>query len=144
VSKVKSGQFHPIGGCWIEHDTNLPNGESLVRQFLYGQRFFESNFGTRSTTCWLPDSFGFSSQLPQLCRQAGMNRFLTQKPCFNSVNDFPHTTFNWYVNLDCGLLEVLKWTRGLVTYFRYVRLCKINVLLNCQLLMDNFANSRSK
>ncbi|PMD32478.1 glycoside hydrolase family 38 protein [Hyaloscypha variabilis F] len=98
-SKIKSGQFHPIGGCWIEHDTNLPGGESLVRQFLYGQRFFEANFGTRSTTCWLPDSFGFSSQLPQLCRQAGMTRFLTQKPCFNSVNDFPHTTFNW-VALD--------------------------------------------
>ncbi|CZR51050.1 probable alpha-mannosidase [Phialocephala subalpina] len=98
-SKVKAGQFHPVGGCWIEHDTNLPSGESLVRQFLYGQRFFESNFGFRSTTCWLPDSFGFSSQLPQLCRQAGMARFLTQKPCFNSVNDFPHTTFNW-VALD--------------------------------------------
>ncbi|KAH6663350.1 glycosyl hydrolase family 38 domain-containing protein [Halenospora varia] len=98
-SKVKAGKFHPIGGCWIEHDTNLPGGESLVRQFLYGQRFFESNFGSRSTTCWLPDTFGFSSQLPQLCRQAGMNRFLTQKPCFNSVNGFPHTTFNW-VALD--------------------------------------------
>ena len=68
-----------------------------MRQFLYGQRFFESNFGFRSTTCWLPDTFGFSSQLPQLCRLAGMNRFLTQKPCFNSVNDFPHTTFNWWV-----------------------------------------------
>jgi alpha-mannosidase len=27
-----------------------------------------------------------------------MSRFLTQKPCFNSINDFPHTTFNWYVN----------------------------------------------
>jgi alpha-mannosidase len=98
-AKVKSGQFHPIGGCWIEHDTNLPSGESLVRQFLYGQRFFEAEFGTRSTTCWLPDTFGFSSQLPQLCRQAGMNRFLTQKPCFNSVNDFPHTSFNWYVKV---------------------------------------------
>ncbi|KAH8898129.1 alpha-mannosidase [Thozetella sp. PMI_491] len=98
-AKVKSGQFDPIGGCWVEHDTNLPSGESLVRQFLYGQRFFESNFGARSTTCWLPDTFGFSSQIPQLCRLAGMNRFLTQKPCFNSVNEFPHTSFNW-VALD--------------------------------------------
>ncbi|KAH8648694.1 alpha-mannosidase [Xylariales sp. PMI_506] len=98
-AKVKTGQFDPIGGCWVEHDTNLPNGESLVRQFLYGQRFFQSEFGARSTTCWLPDTFGFCSQLPQLCRLAGMNRFLTQKPCFNSVNEFPHTTFNW-VALD--------------------------------------------
>ncbi|KAJ5010945.1 Alpha-mannosidase [Colletotrichum sp. SAR 10_99] len=37
-AKVKEGQFLPIGGCWIEHDTNMPSGESLVRQFLYGQR----------------------------------------------------------------------------------------------------------
>ncbi|KAH7305165.1 alpha-mannosidase [Rhexocercosporidium sp. MPI-PUGE-AT-0058] len=98
-AKVKSGQFHPIGGSWVEHDTNLPCGESLVRQFLYGQRFFEAEFGFRSTTSWLPDTFGFSCQIPQICRLAGMTRFLTQKPCFNSVNDFPHTTFNW-VALD--------------------------------------------
>lgn len=98
-AKVASGQFHPIGGCWVEHDTNMPSGESLVRQFLYGQRFFESNFGSRSTTCWLPDTFGQSPQIPQLCRQAGMDRFLTQKICFNSINEFPHTTFNW-VSLD--------------------------------------------
>ncbi|KAK1526054.1 glycosyl hydrolase family 38 domain-containing protein [Colletotrichum costaricense] len=98
-SKVAAGQFHPIGGCWVEHDTNIPSGESLIRQFLFGQRFFESNFGRRSTTCWLPDTFGQSSQMPQLCRQAGMNRFLTQKICFNNMNEFPHTTFNW-VALD--------------------------------------------
>ncbi|KAK1672846.1 glycosyl hydrolase family 38 domain-containing protein [Colletotrichum godetiae] len=98
-SKVASGQFHPIGGCWVEHDTNIPSGESLIRQFLFGQRFFESNFGRRSTTCWLPDTFGQSSQMPQLCRQAGMNRFLAQKICFNNMNEFPHTTFNW-VALD--------------------------------------------
>ncbi|KAF6806246.1 alpha-mannosidase, partial [Colletotrichum sojae] len=63
-AKVKEGQFLPIGGCWIEHDTNMPSGESLVRQFLFGQRFFESYFGFRSTTCWLPDTFGQSSQIP--------------------------------------------------------------------------------
>jgi alpha-mannosidase len=97
--KVQSGQFQPIGGCWVEHDTNLPNGESLVRQFLYGQRFFETNFGSRSRVLWLPDSFGFSAQLPQLSRQAGMPHFLTQKICFNNINQFPHTTFNW-VSLD--------------------------------------------
>ncbi|KAJ2905043.1 alpha-mannosidase [Zalerion maritima] len=97
--KVKGGQFHPIGGSWVEHDTNMPSGESLVRQFVYGQRFFESNFGERCTTFWLPDTFGYSGQLPQLCRQAGMTRFLTQKLSWNNINKFPHTTFNW-VALD--------------------------------------------
>ncbi|KAK3953099.1 glycosyl hydrolases family 38 N-terminal domain-containing protein [Pseudoneurospora amorphoporcata] len=97
--KVSEGRFHPIGGSWVEHDTNMPSGESLVRQFLYGQRFFESNFGKRSQTFWLPDTFGYSSQLPQLCRLSGMTRFLTQKLSWNNINKFPHTTFNW-VALD--------------------------------------------
>ncbi|KAI1756730.1 glycoside hydrolase family 38 protein [Xylaria castorea] len=97
--KVKEGRFHPIGGSWVEHDTNMPSGESLVRQFLYGQRFFESHFGERCRTFWLPDTFGYSSQLPQLCRLAGMDRFLTQKLSWNNINNFPHTTFNW-VSLD--------------------------------------------
>ncbi|KAK3341552.1 glycoside hydrolase family 38 protein [Lasiosphaeria hispida] len=97
--KVAEGRFHPIGGSWVEHDTNLPSGESLVRQFLYGQRFYESNFGARCQTFWLPDTFGYSSQLPQLCRLSGMNRFLTQKLSWNNINKFPHTTFNW-VSLD--------------------------------------------
>lgn len=93
--KVRKGTFLPIGGSWVEHDTNLPSGESLVRQFLYGQRFFESHFGERCTTFWLPDTFGYSGQLPQLCRLAGMSRFFTQKLSWNNINNFPHTTFRW-------------------------------------------------
>ncbi|RAL12310.1 alpha-mannosidase [Aspergillus homomorphus CBS 101889] len=96
---VKKGHFQPIGGSWVEHDTNLPSGESLVRQFLYGQRFFESHFGERCTTFWLPDTFGYSTQIPQICRLAGMSRFFTQKLSWNNINNFPHTTFQW-VALD--------------------------------------------
>ncbi|KAL5042633.1 hypothetical protein BDW71DRAFT_136726 [Aspergillus fruticulosus] len=96
---VKKGNFQPIGGSWVEHDTNMPSGESLVRQFIYGQRFFESNFGERCTTFWLPDTFGYSTQIPQLCRLAGMSRFFTQKLSWNNINNFPHTTFQW-VALD--------------------------------------------
>lgn len=98
-AKVKQGTFQPIGGSWVEHDTNMPSGESLVRQFLYGQRYFESRFGERCSTFWLPDTFGYSSQLPQLCRLAGMSRFFTQKLSWNNINKFPHTTFKW-VSLD--------------------------------------------
>ncbi|KAL2829726.1 glycosyl hydrolases family 38 N-terminal domain-containing protein [Aspergillus cavernicola] len=96
---VKKGHFQPIGGSWVEHDTNMPSGESLVRQFIYGQRFFESNFGERCTTFWLPDTFGYSTQIPQICRLAGMSRFFTQKLSWNNINNFPHTTFRW-VALD--------------------------------------------
>lgn len=73
----------------------MPSGESLVRQFFYGQRFFEAEFGSRCRTFWLPDTFGYSSQLPQLCRLAGMDRFMTQKLSWNNINSFPHTTFMW-------------------------------------------------
>lgn len=96
---VKKGHFQPVGGSWVEHDTNIPSGESLVRQFLYGQRFFQGNFGERCSTFWLPDTFGYSTQIPQVCRLAGMNRFFTQKLSWNNINNFPHTTFRW-VALD--------------------------------------------
>ncbi|KAJ5692611.1 hypothetical protein N7462_002034 [Penicillium macrosclerotiorum] len=96
---VRKGHFQPIGGSWVEHDTNMPSGESLVRQFLYGQRFFKSHFGKRCTTFWLPDTFGYSTQIPQICRLAGMSRFFTQKLSWNNINNFPHTTFQW-VALD--------------------------------------------
>ena len=55
---VKKGTFQHIGGSWVEHDTNMPSGESLVRQFILGQRYFESKFGERCTTFWLPGEFG--------------------------------------------------------------------------------------
>lgn len=69
--KVLQGQFHPIGGSWVENDSNMPSGEALVRQFLFGQRFFETRFGKRCETAWLPDSFGLTGALPQLIRGAG-------------------------------------------------------------------------
>ncbi|KAL4077552.1 glycoside hydrolase family 38 protein [Scleroderma citrinum] len=97
--KVASGQFHVIGGSWIENDGNLPSGEALVRQFLYGQRYFESRFGNRCETAWLPDTFGITGAYPQLIRDAGMKYFFTQKLSWNNINVFPHTTFNW-VGID--------------------------------------------
>src|SRR5277367_6353515 len=69
----------------------MPSGEALVRQFMYGQRFFESRFGFRNKTFWLPDTFGYSAQLPQLARSAGMKFFFTQKLSWNNINTFPTT-----------------------------------------------------
>ncbi|KAF8064431.1 glycoside hydrolase family 38 protein [Lyophyllum atratum] len=95
-AKVLEGKFHPVGGSWVENDANMPSGEALVRQFVFGQRYFESRFGKRCDTAWLPDSFGLTGALPQLIRGAGMDYFFTQKL---SCNVFPHTTFNW-VGID--------------------------------------------
>ncbi len=93
---VKDGRFEPIGGAWVEMDGNLPSGEAFARQFLYGQRFFEQNFGKRNEIFWLPDTFGFCSQLPQICRLSGIDYGFTarmSKP--GDFNQFPNSTFNW-------------------------------------------------
>ncbi|KAG6826715.1 hypothetical protein H0H92_014762 [Tricholoma furcatifolium] len=97
--KVLEGKFHPVGGSWVENDANMPSGEALARQFIFGQRYFESRFGKRCDTAWLPDSFGLTGALPQLIRGAGMDYFFTQKLSWNNINVFPHTTFNW-VGID--------------------------------------------
>ncbi|UWF77391.1 alpha-mannosidase [Microbacterium neungamense] len=92
---VAAGRFLPLGGMWVESDTVMPTGESLVRQFSYGQRFFEREFGVRCKGVWLPDSFGYSPALPQLMRRAGFEWFFTQKISWNQRNVFPHHTFLW-------------------------------------------------
>ncbi|WEK51464.1 MAG: glycoside hydrolase family 38 C-terminal domain-containing protein [Candidatus Kaistia colombiensis] len=95
VAAVKSGQWETIGGMWVEPDTNMPTGESFVRQILYGQRYFEQKFGVRHRVCWLPDCFGFSPALPQLLQQGGMDSFFTIKVNWSETNKFPHDLFYW-------------------------------------------------
>ncbi|KAI5117584.1 hypothetical protein M0805_004579 [Coniferiporia weirii] len=97
--RVLSGHFHPVGGSWVENDGNMPSGEALVRQMVFGQRYFESRFGIRCETAWLPDSFGLTGAYPQIIRGAGMKYFFTQKLSWNNINVFPHSTFNW-VGID--------------------------------------------
>ncbi|SEB86642.1 alpha-mannosidase [Paramicrobacterium humi] len=92
---VAAGRFLPLGGMWVESDTVMPTGESLVRQFSHGQRFFEAEFGQRCRGVWLPDSFGYSPALPQLMRRAGFEWFFTQKISWNQRNAFPHHSFLW-------------------------------------------------
>ena len=92
---VERGQFVPVGGSWVEPDCNLPSGESLVRQFLHGQRWFEREFGRRHREFWSPDAFGYAGQLPQILREAGITRFLTQKLSWNRFNRPEHHTLMW-------------------------------------------------
>jgi alpha-mannosidase len=99
VDKVAAGQWEPVGGMWVEPDMNLPSGESLVRQLVTGQRYFESRFGKRSTVVWIPDVFGYPATLPQIFQHGGCTRFVTQKLSWNKSNVFPHSTF-WWEGLD--------------------------------------------
>ncbi|XP_041353566.1 alpha-mannosidase 2C1-like [Gigantopelta aegis] len=96
---VKEGRFIPVGGSWVEMDGNIPSGEAFIRQFLYGQEYFRKEFGVTCTEFWLPDTFGYAAQIPQMMQHCGMTRFLTQKLSWNLVNKFPHSTF-WWSGLD--------------------------------------------
>ncbi|CAN8064332.1 unnamed protein product [Agarophyton chilense] len=93
--KVKEGKFVPVGATWVEMDCNIPNGESLVRQFLLGQEFFKENFGFHCKEFWLPDTFGYAAQLPQIMKGCGVDYFMTQKLSWNLFNKFPHSSFVW-------------------------------------------------
>lgn len=99
VEKVRTGQFLPTGSLWVEPDTNLSGGESLVRQFVHGKRFYLEEFGVETKDMWLPDTFGYNAALPQLMKLAGIEWFLTQKISWNTTNAFPHHTF-WWEGID--------------------------------------------
>ena len=94
-AKAKAGQFLAVGGTWIEPDCNIPSGESLARQFLFGQRFFRKELGLTCREFWNPDVFGYSGALPQIIRGAGIEYFLTQKLSWNEFNRPLHSTFLW-------------------------------------------------
>ncbi|MHB1987248.1 MAG: alpha-mannosidase [Acidimicrobiales bacterium] len=96
---VAAGQLEPVGSMWVEPDTNLPSGESLARQLIFGKRYFLDRYGIETTDCWLPDAFGYSGNLPQILRAANVTRFVTQKLSWNETNAFPHHTF-WWEGID--------------------------------------------
>ncbi len=95
--KVNSGQLVLEGGAWVEPDTNVPAAESLIRQFLFGRRFFREEFGVDCRLFWEPDVFGYSAALPQIMLGCGMRYFATQKImwAYNGGEQFPYNQFQW-------------------------------------------------
>ncbi|WEK55256.1 MAG: alpha-mannosidase [Candidatus Cohnella colombiensis] len=93
--RVAEGRWELVGGMWIEPDLNLPSGESLIRQLVHGQRFYQQEFGKQVDIEWLPDTFGYCASLPQILQQAGITRFMTSKLNWNDTNVFPYDLFQW-------------------------------------------------
>ncbi|ASJ09380.1 hypothetical protein A3L11_09125 [Thermococcus siculi] len=92
---VERVQWRVIDGAYIEFDANMPSGESLIRQFLYGISYLEGKFGVRPRTLYLPDSFGFSATLPKILKGMGIENFATSKLDWNDTNTFPYHIFRW-------------------------------------------------
>ena len=118
--KVRQGTWFPVGGMWAEPDLNMPDGEALARQLLYGKRYFLDKFGFDVTVGWNPDAFGHNWQLPQILSKAGIHYYVFErcapekKPFFwwegkDGSRVLCHVPQGWYlVNLKDGLNEVLK------------------------------------
>ncbi len=99
VDSIGKGRWEPVGSMWVEADCNLTGGESLIRQFLYGRRYFREKLGYNTEDMWLPDVFGYSAALPQILAKFNIKYFLTQKISWNQFNKFPHHTF-WWQGID--------------------------------------------
>lgn len=93
--RIQEGRWEPQGAMWVESDTNVPGGESLVRQILYGKRYFQQEFGQEMKTLWMPDVFGYTASLPQILKKSGVDYMMTQKLSWSTYNRHPHHTYHW-------------------------------------------------
>ena len=118
--KVADGQWEPIGAMWVEPDTNMPTGESFVRQLLYGQRYFEQDLRQAgSRVCWLPDCFGFSPALPQILRLAGRRQLLHhQGELVRDQRHAPSTSSGGRASTAAGCSPTPSTTRSAATTAR--------------------------
>jgi alpha-mannosidase len=110
--QIKVGTWEVVGGMWIEPDLNLISGESIARQIIYGQRYNQAKFGERTRVDWLPDTFGFCWQLPQLLLQGGIDYFVTQKFQWNDTTKFPHQLFWWEAPDGSRVLSLMSSAIG--------------------------------
>ncbi len=92
--RVEQGRWDAVGGWWVEPDVNLPSGESLVRQGLYGQLTFKRLLGRMATTGYNPDSFGHPGSLPQILKLQGMNSYVFMRPAAKEKT-LPSDLFWW-------------------------------------------------
>ncbi|MBR2889247.1 MAG: alpha-mannosidase [Oscillospiraceae bacterium] len=99
--QVAAGRFHPEGALWVESDTNIPSGESLIRQFVRGKRWYRRELGVDSKMAWMPDTFGFSAALPQIMKKCQVPYFATQKLIRQDpeAEAFPYNLF-WWEGMD--------------------------------------------
>ncbi|MEM9950365.1 MAG: glycoside hydrolase family 38 C-terminal domain-containing protein [Chloroflexota bacterium] len=139
-ARVETGQWEPIGGMWVESDCNVPSGESLARQFLYGQRYFKDHFGAYTEVVWLPDTFGFSHTFPQIAKESGIKYFFTTKLRWNETNELPHDTFIWR-GLD-GSELLAHFTPTPMQH--WLRMPTYNANLNAQAAIETYDRMHDK
>ena len=109
--RIAEGRIELVGNAWVEMDANVPSGESLVRQLLYGRQYYLEKFGKASRVFWMPDVFGYSWAMPQIMKRSGVDYFFTSKLRNNDTNNFPHSLFHWQGVDGTRILSFLQ-TKG--------------------------------
>ena len=107
------GQIDPEGAFYIECDTNIPSGESLIRQLIRGKRWFREHFGVDSQVAWQPDTFGYSGALPQILSKLNIPYFATQKllRADPECERFPYQNFVWE-GIDGSTVQALSFFKN--------------------------------
>ncbi|MCC8150468.1 MAG: glycosyl hydrolase-related protein [Lachnospiraceae bacterium] len=97
LQAIKDGRWIADGAMWVEPDTNMTGGESLIRQLLYGKQYYKDILGVDSEVLWLPDTFGYTAALPQILQGCGVRYLVTQKIfwSYNGGEQFPCHYFSW-------------------------------------------------
>jgi alpha-mannosidase len=104
---IAQGRWFPCGSSVDENDANVPSAESLVRQVLYGNKYFRSEFGVASDEYMLPDCFGFPAALPQVLGHCGVKGFSTQKLTWNACVPIPFKVGVWNGPDGTGVIAAL-------------------------------------
>jgi len=97
--RVKEGRWVVVGGWWIEPDCNIPSGEGLVRQALYGQRYFKAKLGITAEVGYNIDSFGHNCMLPQILSKCGLKNYVFMRPNSHENEKVPGNIF-WWESID--------------------------------------------
>ena len=139
--RVAEGRWEVNGGMWTEPDCNMPSGESLVRQLVYGLRYFRREFGDAGEVLVVMDAFGYTWALPQLMRRCGLKYFLTNKMSWNQFNRMPYDSFQWQ-GLDGS--RVLAHQLTAQSRSRPGWTTTSNAVLDADMLMGSWAEYRQK
>lgn len=97
--QITDGKWEALCTTYAEPDLNIPNGESIIRQIIYGKRFLKKELGIESNIFWLPETFGFNASLPQILAKSGISYFFTTALLLNDTTKFPYTSF-WWEGID--------------------------------------------
>ena len=91
---VAAGRWIVVNGWWIQPDCNLPSGEALIRQALYGKRYFSDRFDVDVPVGFNVDSFGHAATFPMLLRHTGSSAYVFMRPGPHEMT-LPANLFDW-------------------------------------------------